>query len=177
MSATTVPVTDQSILPGLGGAQCECLMTNLSWLLAQASHAFGCEVSAALEPLGLGSRGFCVLSAASGGEFTQSQLAGTIGLDKTMMMVTLDDLERLGLAERRRSATDRRAHVIAVTKAGRAMLTEAQALIETTQRDVLSTLPAEQREALIAGLQTLVSGRLSEPPACQTPQRRRTPGH
>jgi MarR family transcriptional regulator for hemolysin len=97
-----------------------CLTTNLSWLLGQANHAFGSEVAAALAPLGLGSRGYCVLAAAQGGEFTQTQLAGAIGLDKTTMVVTVDELERLGLAERTASATDRRARVIKVTGAGRA---------------------------------------------------------
>ena len=56
----------------------------------------------------LGSRGVCVLSTALGGEFTQTQLASLVGIDKTMMMVTVDELERLGLAERRQSENDRR---------------------------------------------------------------------
>ena len=103
-----------------------CLTTNLSWLLGQANHAFGSEVAGALAPLGLGSRGYCVLAAAQGGGFTQTQLAGAIGLDKTTMVVTVDELERLGLAERTASATDRRARVIKVTAAGRRKVAEGQ---------------------------------------------------
>ena len=52
------------------------------------------------------------------GELTQSQLAELCALDKTTMVVTLDELERAGLAERRPSSTDRRARIIAVTEAG-----------------------------------------------------------
>ena len=52
------------------------------------------------------------------GEYTQKELAERIGLDKTTMVVTVDELEEKGLAERRPSSTDRRARVISVTKAG-----------------------------------------------------------
>jgi DNA-binding MarR family transcriptional regulator len=152
-----------------------CLTTNLGWLLSQASHAYGSEVAAALEPLGLGSRGHCVLSTALGGEFTQTQLAGLIGLDKTMMMVTVDELERLGLAERRPSQTDRRARVVTVTPEGVRKVTEAQRIIETVQAEVLAALPEAEREGLVAGLAHLVSGRLADPAVCHPAIRRREP--
>jgi DNA-binding MarR family transcriptional regulator len=151
------------------------LTTNLGWLMAQASHAYDCELTASLEPLGLGPRGVCVLSTALGGEFTQTQLAGLIGLDKTMMMVTVDELERLGLAERRPSATDRRARIVTVTEVGRQKLTEAQQTIETLQSEVLDGLPADERQGFLNGLVRLVSGRLSEPAECHPAIRRREP--
>jgi MarR family transcriptional regulator, transcriptional regulator for hemolysin len=153
----------------------QCLTTNLGWLLGQASHAYGCEVAAALEPLGMGSRGVCVLSTALGGEFTQTQLAGLVGIDKTMMMVTVDELERLGLAERRPSETDRRARLVTVTEAGMQKLAQAQQIIETVQSDVLAGMPADEREAFRSGLVRLVSGRLSEPAECHPAIRRREP--
>lgn len=153
----------------------QCLTTNLGWLLAQANHAYGCEVAAALEPLGLGSRGVCVLSTALGGEFTQTQLAALIGIDKTMMMVTVDELERLGLAERRQSDTDRRARIVTVTEAGLQKLTEAQQIIEMVQADVLAGLPPDERQVFSSGLVRLVSGRLSEAAECHPAIRRREP--
>ncbi len=167
----------QSQVPEAAGATAspQCLTTNLGWLLAQASHAFGSELAAALEPLGLGSRGVCVLSTALGGEFTQTQLAGLVGIDKTMMMVTVDELERLGLAERRQSDRDRRARIVMVTEAGMQKLAEAQEIIDTVQSDVLDELPAGEREAFLSGLVHLVSGRLSEPAECHPAIRRREP--
>ncbi len=153
----------------------QCLTTNLGWLMAQASHAYNSETAAALEPLGLGSRGVCVLSTALAGEFTQTQLANLIGIDKTMMMVTVDELERLGLAERRPSETDRRARIIAVTDAGRQKLTEAQQIIDAVQAEVLAGLPADEREAFLGALVRLVSGPLSEPAECHPALRRREP--
>jgi DNA-binding MarR family transcriptional regulator len=162
-SATTPPAAQ-------GG---NCLMGNLGWMLDQANHALGSEVAAALAPLELGQRGFCVLSAAMDAGLTQTELAGMIGLDKTTMVVTVDDLERKGLAERVPSPTDRRARVIKVTGAGRNKVAEGQRIVMDVQNDVLEALPPSERAAFVAGLMQLVSGRLSTAPPCSPPLRRR----
>ena len=65
---------------------------NLGWLLAQASHAMVTEMTAAFAEMGVSPRGHCVLSTASEGEFTQKDLAERVGLDKTTMVVTIDEL-------------------------------------------------------------------------------------
>ena len=166
--ATEAPQTDSPET-----AQGNCLMGNLGWMLDQANHALGCEVAAALSPLDLGQRGFCVLAAAVDAELTQTELAGLIGLDKTTMVVTVDDLERKGLAVRVPSPTDRRARVIKVTDAGREKVTEGQRIVLDVQNDVLDSLPLSERAAFVAALMTLVSGRLSNAPQCHPPLRRR----
>src|SRR5436309_9379900 len=87
----------------------EPLAENLNWLLAQASHTLSTELTAALEGLGISPRAFCVLTTASGGEHTQIELAQKVGLDKTTLVVTLDELEDSGLAKRKPSPEDRQA--------------------------------------------------------------------
>ena len=74
------------------------------------------------------------------------------------MVVTLDELERLGLAERRPSATDRRARIVAVTPAGEAKVREAEAIAERIHADVLEALPEREREALLDGLARIAAG-------------------
>src|SRR6266545_7631865 len=91
---------------------------DLMFLLSQASHALETEMTAELHALGISPRAHCVLTHALRGELTQSQVADTCALDKTTMVVTMDELEKAGLAERRLSGTDRRARIIAVTKDG-----------------------------------------------------------
>src|SRR5262245_44122405 len=95
-----------------------CLAENLGWLLAQAHFALASEVNRALVPIGLTKRSWYVLTTALEGEYTQKELADLVGLDKTTMVVTIDELEEAGLAIRHPSKTDRRARVISVTKAG-----------------------------------------------------------
>jgi MarR family transcriptional regulator, transcriptional regulator for hemolysin len=152
-----------------------CLTTNLSWLLSHVEHAFATEIAAALAPLGLGSRGYCVLASAQGNELTQGELAALIGLDKTTMVVTVDELERNGLAERRPATHDRRARVIAVTEAGERTIAEGRRIIEGVQESVLGALPPRERAAFLTALARLASDRLAEPAACSPPVRRREP--
>jgi DNA-binding MarR family transcriptional regulator len=89
------------------------------------------------------------------------------------MVVTVDELEAAGLAERRPSSTDRRARVIAVTTAGEQHVHAADKVLDRVRQDVLSDLPAEDRDVFLRALCTLASGRLAEPVACAHPVRRR----
>ena len=146
---------------------------DLLMLLHLASHALETELSARLAAIGVTPRANCVLANAIEGERTQSELAERANLDKTTMVVTMDALEKSGLAERRLSSTDRRARIIVVTDAGREVVAKAKQVVEGLYADVLGTLPAEQSAALVDGLNGLVAGRLSEPVECQKPPRRR----
>lgn len=147
----------------------------LCLLLSQASYNLTTELAAELETLGFSPRAHEVLSAAATGEHTQVELARMIGLDKTTMVVTLDDLEAAGLIERRLSGTDRRVRMIAVTETGRQKLLEAEAIVTRVHADVLSVLPAADRNVFLASLTRLVKDRLNKPVATAQTVRRRTP--
>jgi DNA-binding MarR family transcriptional regulator len=155
--------------------QPQCFAGNLAWLLYRAHWALAAELTAALEPLGVSARGYHVLRAALAGQHTQTELADMVGLDKTTMVVTIDELERAGLAERRLSPDDRRARIIAVTPAGRRKVAEAEKVKERVQTDVLGELSPRDAAALLDGLAKLVEGRLSEQVSCSRPIRRRVP--
>jgi DNA-binding MarR family transcriptional regulator len=148
---------------------------DLCWLLSRASYTLTTELTAAFEDLGLSPRAHSVLATAMTGELTQGEIARTVGLDKTTMVVTLDELEAAGLAERRPSPNDRRARVIAVTPAGRRKVREAEAIAERVRADVLSALSEGEREVFLSALNRLVRTRLAEPVACSHPVRRRAP--
>jgi DNA-binding MarR family transcriptional regulator len=148
---------------------------DLGFLLSQASYVVITELTAGLASLGVTPRDYCVLSQALGKEYTQIQLADLCRLDKTTMVVTMDSLEAVGLAERRPSATDRRARIIAVTKAGQRLVAEAQQIVNAIHANVLEALPAKQREAFVDGLTRLVGDRLATPMECDKAPRRRAP--
>jgi DNA-binding MarR family transcriptional regulator len=151
------------------------LTDNLCWLLSRASYTLTTELTRAMEDLGLSPRAHAVLSAAITGDYTQTELARMVGLDKTTMVATMDELEAAGLAERRPAPADRRARVIAVTAAGRKKLKKAELIGDRIREDVLSALPEEDRETFVDALATLACGRLSEPVQCSAPPRRRAP--
>lgn len=145
---------------------------NLALLLTQAGHALQTELAVSLAALGISPRAHCVLSTAMTGELTQARLADLCGLDTTTMVVTVDELEKAGLAERRLSTTDRRARIVGVTEAGREMVAKGQEIVASVYGDVLGTLPDAERQAFVDALERLVAGRLADPPQCPKPVRR-----
>ncbi len=149
-----------------------CLSESLAWLLKQAHYALARELAAALEPLGIAPRGHAVLAAAMTGAHTQKQLGDLVGLDKTTMVVTLDELEHAGLARRVSSPSDRRARVVEVTDAGARKVSEANRVAKRVQSDVLASLGDTTAEALLDGLCELVRNRLADPAACKGVRRR-----
>jgi DNA-binding MarR family transcriptional regulator len=153
----------------------QALCSDLCWLLSRASHTLTTELTAALEALALSPRAHHVLATAMSGEYTQIELARLVGLDKTTMVVTLDELEASGLAERRPSKADRRARVVVVTAAGKRKVRQAAAIFARIREDVLAALPAEEREVFVGALRTLVNERLAAPVATAQPVRRRAP--
>jgi MarR family transcriptional regulator, transcriptional regulator for hemolysin len=137
--------------------------TDLMLLLSKARHALATEHAATLAEIGLSSRAYCVLCHASRGEFTQIQLAERCDLDKTTMVVTVDELERAGLAHRQPVPTDRRARIVVVTEAGRRKVEQGKELVDRVHAEVLSALPEAERTAFLRGLERLVDGRLAQP--------------
>lgn len=149
-----------------------CSTLDLLLLLGQASHVLTTELTARLAELGITPRAHCVLAHALRGQFTQHELATECGLDKTTMVVTLDELEQAGLAQRRASAEDRRVRIVAVTAAGRRKVGQADAIVARVNADVLSALPARERHTFTDALRRLVDERLSQPTPCERPVRR-----
>ncbi|HYN92701.1 MAG TPA: MarR family winged helix-turn-helix transcriptional regulator [Pilimelia sp.] len=149
---------------------------DLMFLLSWATHALGAEYAVGLAELGISQRAFCVLTAALPGGRTQRQLGEMCGVDKTTMVVTLDELERAGLAERHPAPTDRRARIVAVTEAGEKVVRRATEVTTRIQADVLAGLPAEDRAAFLRVLEELVQGRLGCAAPCEAPVRRQETG-
>lgn len=151
------------------------LAADLMFLLTQATYALATDMSAALTDLGVTTRDYCVLLTATTGQLTQKQLGDLCSLDKTTMVVTLDGLERAGLAVRHPSPTDRRARIVEVTAPGRQVVKEAKEIVGRIYAQVLDELPARERSVFVDSLVRLVGagGRLAEPSHMGPPIRRR----
>ncbi|GAB3809576.1 MarR family winged helix-turn-helix transcriptional regulator [Micromonospora zhanjiangensis] len=145
---------------------------DLSFLLDRTSHALRGRMAAALAEIGLTARMHCVLVHALEQERTQIQLAEIGDMDKTTMVVTVDALEKAGLAERRPSSTDRRARIIAVTEKGARTARHSQEIVDRVHREALAALPDDERTVLLRALDRLVTGHLSGPTENPSPARR-----
>ncbi|SDI46598.1 DNA-binding transcriptional regulator, MarR family [Actinokineospora alba] len=145
---------------------------DVSFLLDHSSHVLRTRMAAALAEIGLTARMHCVLVHALEEERTQIQLAEIGDMDKTTMVVTVDALEAAGLAERKPSATDRRARVIAVTEKGAEVAKQSQRIVDGVHKAVLDAVPNEDREVFLRVMNGLVSGHLATPVETSQPARR-----
>lgn len=138
-------------------------MPDLSFLLDHTSHVLRTRMSAALAEIGLTARMHCVLVHALEEERTQIQLAEIGDMDKTTMVVTVDALEKAGLAERRPSGKDRRARIIAVTGKGAEVARRSQEIVDGVHAAALGTLPDGERDVMLRALKRLADGHLAVP--------------
>jgi MarR family transcriptional regulator for hemolysin len=136
---------------------------DITGLLNMAGHTLSNRLAAALAEVDLTPRMQCVLVHALEEERTQIQLAALADLDKTTMVGTVDDLEARGLAERRPSATDRRARIIAVTDKGRVAAEQGQRIVDRVHAEALGSLPDPDRAAFVAALGRLAGARDTGP--------------
>lgn len=145
---------------------------DLSFLLDHTSHVLRTQMAAALGDIGLTARMHCVLVHALEEERTQIQLAEIGDMDKTTMVVTVDALEKAGLAERRPSSTDRRARIIAVTEKGAEIAKHSQAIADKVHGAVLDALPEDERLVFLRAMNRLAEGHLRAPEEAPSTARR-----
>ncbi len=136
---------------------------DLSFMLDHTSHVLRTRMSAALAEIGLTPRMHCVMVHALEKERTQIQLAEIGDIDKTTMVVTVDALEKAGLAVRRPSDEDRRARIIAVTEQGARMAERSQAVVDRVHGEALATLPRSERTVFVRAMNRLATGHLASP--------------
>jgi DNA-binding MarR family transcriptional regulator len=124
----------------------------LSWNGQRIARRF----AAALEPLGLRPPHFGVMTlidTAPG--CAQQQLVERSMIDASSMVAILDELEAMGLAERRRHPDDRRKHAVHLTARGRRTLERARAAAMKTAQETFAPLSGAELENLRALLRKL----------------------
>jgi DNA-binding MarR family transcriptional regulator len=82
------------------------------------------------------------------GALPQSELVTGLDMDPTTVVGLLNELERDGLVQRRRSTEDRRRHTVALTPKGAKKLADFEAILVEVEKRVLSNLTEAQRMTL-----------------------------
>ncbi|WP_222131246.1 MarR family winged helix-turn-helix transcriptional regulator [Pseudonocardia sp. C8] len=118
-----------------------------SFLLSQLGFHVAAEFGRRLEPLDLRPRQFGMLTYLSaGGNVTQQELGARLGIHRNVVVGLIDDLERRGLAERRKHPDDRRAHAVRLTDLGRELLGHAERIADELDAELLGD---DDRQALL----------------------------
>jgi DNA-binding MarR family transcriptional regulator len=139
----------------------ERTVPDISYLLAHASHVLAARMAEALQEIGLTPRMFGVLMVALNDELTQLELGRVAGLDKTAIVVIVDELEDTGYAERIPPPPPRRARLVRVTEQGWAATEAGLEIMDRVHQELLDGLPPGQRDAFLAALTSLADGDLS----------------
>jgi DNA-binding MarR family transcriptional regulator len=136
----------------------------VGFMLSSLGHAVAGTFSARLQPLGLEPREFALLRSVGSQEGASQQAVGErLGIPPSRMVALVDALEARKLLERRPSPSDRRAHALHLTEAGRRLLGQATQVAAGLEGELTQDLSAAQRTQLIELLDR-VSERLGIPP-------------
>jgi DNA-binding MarR family transcriptional regulator len=117
----------------------------LSWNGKRLAHLF----EESLEPLGLRPPHFGVMNliAAKPGCAQQELVEGAM-IDPSSMVKLIDELEGMGLAQRRVDPSDRRRHAVHLSARGKRKLDGARRVARDSLEQVLDPLDADERETL-----------------------------
>jgi len=104
----------------------------------------------ALERLGLRPRQLLILTVLDGEPegLGQRELGGMLRLDASNLVVLLNDLEERGLLSRVRSGSDRRRHLVSISRSGRDLLAAADEVLGSVEDRLLSPLGDGDRATL-----------------------------
>jgi DNA-binding MarR family transcriptional regulator len=131
------------------------------YLLARLGESSRRRFHDALEPEGLHPRHFGVMTmVAAHPGMSQKQLHEKTAIDPSSMVAVIDELEAMGLAERRPHPDDRRVHAIFLTDSGQETLERVRTLAATLQRDFFQALSADEHRTLHALLRKLAGERV-----------------
>lgn len=129
-------------------------LSQIGPLLRQAQRHSARAFAAALQPLGIEGRHYGVLYHLDlYGPLSQRRLMDLTGDDRSAMVRTIDDLERLGLAIRRPDPVDRRAHAVELTDAGWQLRARAGAIAEDVAARILDVFTPEERDTFFGLLE------------------------
>lgn len=129
-----------------------CFCTNLRLATRRLSAAY----DAALEPLGINIGQFFLLQTIGERQaISLTDLGRLTELDRSTVGRNVRVLERMGLVESGRGATDQREALVSLTIKGRTRTKEAVPIWEDTQKTFAARLGVEQVEALNAMLEII----------------------
>jgi DNA-binding MarR family transcriptional regulator len=133
--------------PGLDHSR---LTTLVGYAASRAAIELRKDFARHLGPLGLKVVDYSILMlVASNSEVNQKQLGEALDVSAPNMAITLDRLVENGWVERVRSTQDRRAMLIHLTGAGRALVKRAELIAATMEEGTLAGLSPAERALLV----------------------------
>jgi DNA-binding MarR family transcriptional regulator len=147
-----------------GGEPLPALAGRLGYLLKHAQLQLAELTATAMAPFGITGRQLAVLIAVdSQAPLSQQEVAHRLGVDRTTMVLLIDELENKRLVQRRRDPDDRRKNVVVLTDAGRTTLREASRASDEAERLFLGSLSGDEAAQLRHALRAIAFPAPAEP--------------
>ncbi|MFF3437358.1 MarR family winged helix-turn-helix transcriptional regulator [Streptosporangium sp. NPDC002721] len=139
----------------------------LGMLLARHGTVTNIRMRQALGVTGLTPRhAIALMNLDDNGPMGQQALIEALAVDPSVLVAILNDLERDGLAERRRDPADRRRHIVEMTAAGADALTKVQEALTAMERELCSGLDEQEIVQLYGLLSRINTSAEEEKRAC-----------
>ncbi len=160
------PDETEQIAPGAaGGTAVIPALAGYTGHLLRAAYVAALDHARSELPADAQPRVFGMLATlASAGPRSQQQLGELLGVNRTIMVKVVDDLEAAGLLERKRNPADRRSYALEPTQAGLAKLAELGPAVQKAEAGFTAPLESTGRERLNALLRKLLAGFGHVPP-------------
>ncbi len=134
------------------------LQTLPSWLLGRAAALGHRLVAEHLARAGMRMPHHAVLCGiAEHGPLAQAELSRIVRIDPKDMVTVLNDLQSKELITRERDPRDARKNALALTPAGRTLLTRLEKLGDQANEELMAPLTPVERERLTAALRRLIT--------------------
>jgi len=131
--------------------------STLAFLLSQVGIHAARQFSERIAEVGLHPALFRVLNLVDAAEGRSQQAIGeAIEVPPSRMVALVDELEQMGLVERRPHATDRRVRALYLTAKGRETLARGREIARLHERDLTRGMAAADRKRLTGYLQKIV---------------------
>jgi DNA-binding MarR family transcriptional regulator len=116
-----------------------------AFLLSQVGAHSSARFAERLEPLGLRPPHVGILGVINQADgLSQQALGERLGIFPSRLVAIVDEMERLGLIERRNNPSDRRSYALYLTKAGREMLVKLSGIAREHQDSLCAALTAAE---------------------------------
>lgn len=121
----------------------------LGFLLARHGRVMNTRLRQALDSTGLSPRHAVLLcQLEESGPLSQQGLIDVLSIDASGLVAVLNDLEREGLAERRRDPADRRRHIVEITADGKRAVASIEVAVADVEQEAFAGFSADELQQL-----------------------------
>lgn len=129
----------------------EVLATRAGYLLNRAAIRIRQMTEEALTPLNILAKHYGLMAVVkTHGPMTQQAICEILKVDRTTMVLLIDDAEDKDIVVRNPHPTDRRCHLLSLSENGLKVYKEANRIVKKVEDEFFNTLAGAEKEQLIA---------------------------